>query len=138
MASDNWGDQIAVPFQFALGSNPQSFPGALAARAQGYVNTSSTSNQAVRATAYTPSASSGQRSVASTNANDASGGHGSTTDRHQLSRLIFRAPLGDDSDERDDARCDCRDELSLHREHRCNPGWLWTNQRRGYFPLHEQ
>ena len=76
MPDDNWGDPVVVPFEFALGAFPGNFPGALAARAQGYVNTSATGNQAVRATTYTPSTSAGQRSVSSSSTADASGGTG--------------------------------------------------------------
>ena len=76
MPDDNWGDPVVVPFEFALGAFPGNFPGALAARAQGYVNTSATSNTAVRATAYTPSAAAGQRSVSSSSASDTSAGTG--------------------------------------------------------------
>ena len=76
MAQDNWGNEVVQDFKFALGAFPADFPGAIAARVQGYINTSSTGNQAVRSTPYTPSTSVGQRSVASSSANDSSGGTG--------------------------------------------------------------
>jgi hypothetical protein len=76
MSTDNWGDTVVTTFGFALGAFPANFIGAAANRAQGYVNTSTTSNQAVRATTYTPSTSSGQRSISSSSANDAGSGTG--------------------------------------------------------------
>jgi hypothetical protein len=48
-------------------------------RAVGYVATSSTGNQVVRATTYTPQGVNGQRSVASSNANDTASGTGAQT-----------------------------------------------------------
>ncbi len=51
-------------------------PGAISGRAQGYVSTNSTSNQAVRATPYTPQGNNAQRSIASSSANDTAAGTG--------------------------------------------------------------
>jgi hypothetical protein len=70
MASDNWGDPVVCSLEFALGAFAGNFPGALAARSQGYVTTSSTNNQAVRATTYTPLSSPAQLSVVSTSTAD--------------------------------------------------------------------
>src|SRR5271167_2322991 len=79
MPDDNWGDPVVVPFEFALGAFPGNFPNCTAARSQGYVNTSATGNQAVRATTYTPSTSAGQRSLASSSASDTAAGSGAQT-----------------------------------------------------------
>jgi hypothetical protein len=51
-------------------------PGAISGRAQGYISTTSTANQVVRATAYTPQGTNAQRSIVSTSANDTAAGTG--------------------------------------------------------------
>jgi hypothetical protein len=79
MPTDNWGDPVVVPFEFALGAFSANYPLTIAARAQGYLNTSATGNQAVRATTYTPSTSAGQRSIASSSTADTSSGTGAQT-----------------------------------------------------------
>jgi hypothetical protein len=57
----------------------QQTTGIAAGRAQGYIVTASTANQAVRATAYVAPGANGQRSVVSTSANDTGAGTGAQT-----------------------------------------------------------
>jgi hypothetical protein len=78
MPVDQFGNEIVTTFEFAAATTifAQYSYSVTPGRAQGYINTSTTSNQAVRATTYTPSSSSGQRSISSSSASDSSSGTG--------------------------------------------------------------
>ena len=79
MASDNWGNTIVVDWWQALVAGFLAEGNAappIAGRATGYTATSAASNKTIRATTYTPQTVTGQRSVASSSANDTAAGTG--------------------------------------------------------------
>lgn len=69
----------AQPVQFFSFAATQKSAPLKYGRAVGYVNTSSTANQAVRATPYAPPGADGQRSIVSSSANDTAAGTGART-----------------------------------------------------------
>lgn len=71
---DAWGNPVSDPIEFAASFGL--LPGVTTGRITGYIGTSATTAVAIRATSYSPQGSNGQRSIASSSANDTAAGTG--------------------------------------------------------------
>ncbi len=72
--TDAWGNPVSDPIELAAAFGL--LPGMKVDRVTGYVGTSTAASYAIRATTYTPQGADGQRSIASSNANDTAAGTG--------------------------------------------------------------